>query len=640
MLDRTSRFAEPFRFAVVLLAAALLAGCNQDSGTSGSFNARDSVVAVSPDTPIVVRGTWAAYLADEETTGVDGTDMNRDGDRVDSVATVVDIRGRIETVLNVAAIDLFIVADQVYFTVDEQLDARDWNGDDLLEDIVLLNWSLFVNRVRFVDTVGGGPIHAVASLTRLYYVSDTPANGAESTLRYLRPETPIDPIVVMHESGMPRDPRLLGIDSELLLVYGDETVDGLDLNGDGDMEDGFVLELLDATDPQAEIRNVGLAMAGLNQPIRARRVAPNDWLVGFLVSEEATGNLTGGGFNDPALFEDVWQPPQCEGDEDQDLEDNVLHYLYFLDWSMDPVTNAPVNTGLVGRRTIAIPDSRRPFVATISRESEEGTCDLNDDGDISDAVVRWVEAEGPSRPFTDSDQLLAVANVAGGARSLGEVDFALFAAVSESAQGEDIDGDGVRESELLGWINIGLRDEAEWILDHNESPDETFFLGIDWLAENGDRDRVLTVASEAVAGGRLNLGDDDLLDSIPIWAFIDDSEADLDLPGESLAVEQRNAGIVTAEGSVFFRGNEGDDNTDWNGDGDERDSVLFSATIEEGGSTRFISTLNRIERPAVETGPRAAGIVGGVFITNEAMAEEDLNRDGDRNDWVVRFFNI
>ena len=99
MLDRTSRFAEPFRFAVVLLAAALLAGCNQDSGTSGSFNARDSVVAVSPDTPIVVRGTWAAYLADEETTGVDGTDMNRDGDRVDSVATVVDIRGRIETVV-------------------------------------------------------------------------------------------------------------------------------------------------------------------------------------------------------------------------------------------------------------------------------------------------------------------------------------------------------------------------------------------------------------------------------------------------------------------------------------------------------------------------------------------------------------
>jgi len=622
-----------------LLAALSLAACTSSSdGDDGDFQSKSVRTSVPPGTPLVVRGEWAVYLADEATTGDRGTDFNEDGDFIDSIAVALDLRRKEETVLDVAALDVLLVSDQVYVVVDEVRDSRDWNEDGDTTDVVLLHWSRDMRRIGFVDQLGPGPVRAVASSVRLYYTVRRASMGAETNLRYLRADDPRQPVPVLNETDDPRRVRLCGIEEELLVVFQDEEVEGTDLNGDGTDDDSFVVGLVDTTDPSAVLRNVGLAVEGFDTPYRARNTSIGDWVFAILVSERAHGDLTGGGFNDPIEFSPSWLPPQCIGDEDDDLDDHVLHYLFFRDFVQDPVANAPVNTGLVGTDRIVITDTDPPFVATISREADEGTCDLNGDGDLLDSIARWVEATTPVLPFTNENELLAVADLPGGGNGLGTLEFALFMAMSEEDQAEDIDGDGEMDSELVAWLDPERGNSAFWILDQDEGPEEVY-VGTDWIGESADRLWLLTSLQEAVLGVPVNTGDTDTKDSVPAFGVFDEEEDDIDFLGENIAVARGNAGIVIAGGFAFYRVDEEDDDRDWNRDGDENDMVLFRTNLENGSSD-LMGTLNNLDRPAIAVSPAEVGVFGGAFLANEAMAREDLNRDGDTNDWAVQFFRF
>ena len=126
---------------------------------------------------------------------------------------------------------------------------------------------------------------------------------------------------------------------------------------------------------------------------------------------------------------------------------------------------------------------------------------------------------------------------------------------------------------------------------------------------------------------------------MPTWAFIDSSGADLDFPGENVAVQRGNAGMQIAQEFAFYRVDERDDNRDWNDDGDRGDLVLFRTNINTGAS-RFLGTSSDVIGPALEVGDDARGIVGGVQIADESMARRDFNDDGDENDFVVRFLKF
>ena len=115
----------------------------------------------------------------------------------------------------------------------------------------------------------------------------------------------------------PLSPRILGKDEGLLCLGLDETVEGRDLNGDGDATDTNVLALMDGTVTTGHVHSTGLAMPAGTPVFRARRTSTSshDWQVGFLVSEAAQDATN---LNNPALFSGTWKPSQCVGDEDAD----------------------------------------------------------------------------------------------------------------------------------------------------------------------------------------------------------------------------------------------------------------------------------------------------------------------------------
>jgi hypothetical protein len=619
----------------VSIAAACLPGCS-DTTDDEDFEAASTDYAVAADTPLRVWQRWIVYLADEATTGPGGTDLNGDGDRVDSIATATNLSSRRDFMLEVSAEDIYLLEEEVYVVTDESRDGRDWSGDGDPDDVVLLHWSEASAGLVFVDRIDtGAATGALVAGQRFLYASGTPSTGPETTLRYLEATDPLAPKAIPSGDGLPRDATLLGADGGLVFAALDETIEGTDLNGDDDSTDAVIVALLDATAPLPVLLSTGLAAADAAVPIRAWTLPDGDRAAAFLVSEASHGDLTGGGFNDPRLFDPDWQPPQCAGSEDSDLEDEVLHFLLFDAWSADPISYPPVNTGLAGRDRIV---ARERYLATISPEDDEGGCDLNEDGDSADRIVRWVEASDPPRPFTQGSQLFAVADTAGGTRGLAELDEAFVIVADESAQGVDLDGDGERNRHLVGWIDPADGPGAAWVFDHGDGPGGRR-AATDWMTETLERDRLPMTFLEEVKGVSLNTGDDDALDSVPKWAAFDASGGDLDFPGESVAARAENAGMVISGNVAFFRVDEHDDNRDWNDDGDKTDQALLRTEIDTGDG-RYIGILNDLDRPAVVLRTGDSRVVGAAFIADEAMARKDFDDDGDKSDLVVRYFEF
>jgi len=631
------QFTAPSTLLFVALALCVtFAGCATNDSDS-NLSTKSTKQSVASQTPLRVWGRMIAYLADEATTGPGGTDFNGDGDVLDSIATVVNIKGKKNYVLGVAARGIHLLDREVYVVANESEDGRDWNGDADQDDRVLLHWSEETEAVAFVDTVDATvPIAAAASDERFYYVAQTSAVAAETTLRAIEETAPLLPVPVPSPDGTPYSPEILKVDEGLLFAGLDEGKEGMDLNGDGDMTDTRILALLDTTVPGANLLPTGLAAPDGLIPLRASAQGTGDWLVAFLVSEAAHGDLTGGGFNDPANFGPAWQPIQCIGHADADLEDDVVHFLRFQAWAADPAANPPVNTGLVGTSRIAI---RGDYVATISAEVAEGGCDLNSDGDAVDEIVRWVEAVAPILPYTSPAQLYAnQTSLPGGVSGLVELENSFVMAITEAGQNKDLDGDGDKDHVLVAWLDPRDGIGAFWRIDQVDGPG-VGFVGTDWMNETPKRNYVLTTLQEEVAGGPINTGDNDILDSVPTWGEFDNDEEDIDFPGETVAVEAGNAGIAIAGKYAFYRVDEAADNRDWNNDGDKGDMVLIRTNLDSLNGS-YIAVLDSLPRPAVVAQTGTSSVVGGAFIANEAMAGKDFNDDGDKNDRVVRYFEL
>jgi hypothetical protein len=484
----------------------------------------------------------------------------------------------------------------------------------------------------------------IAQGTNLFYSSARiPTVAGDSSLETIAASTPLThtPVPTRDTIG-PLSPRILGKDEGLLFLALDETGEGRDLNNDGDLTDTAVVALLDATTPGGVIRSTELAVPGDASPFRARRTAPDahDWQVGFLVSEAAQGASN---LNDPALFSAAWKAAQCTGFEDNDALDDVLHFLFFAAWDANPAASPPVNTGLVGeRRIVIVENASGPFVGVVSPESSEGTCDLNQDGDRLDHLFRWTAMSTPVLPFNSSANLHALVDPPGGTHGAAELSGRFVILVSESEDNRDINGDGLKTFDLLGWASPSAS-PAPWDFTHGAT--NSTFVGATWMREQPDSSRLNVAFPENVGGVNLNAhnpplpGEDtDLLDSVPTFATFAGSPAFLTFPGVAIAVDHANAGQVIAGNIGFYRVSEVEDSRDWNGDGDELDTILFGTSLTSGISA-FVGDLNTIAgRSAIEVDPEESPAFHAAFVADERMQNVDLNGDGDALDLVATWF--
>ncbi len=633
-----------------------LSGCggggdDDDEAPFTVFTTHESSAAT---TRVVFSGTNFAFLASEATKGAGGTDLNGDGDMIDSGVILVDVTSKAETNLGVAADEIAWVQGHLYVVVDESEDVQDWDGDGDTgaDDLSLLHWTTGMADPVFVAALEGvGPAVIVAASDRLFFVEQpTAAPGIGLTslqqIEIAAPELPL-PLSTSSDAANGLQPRLLGIDEGLVFAYASELVDGVDLNGDLDLTDGFVLLLIDGTIANPIVDLTGLGLRDEDTAFRANARAAGDWLVAVLVNEAAhsgTNPPPGGvftGFNDPDLFDSTWQPPQCSSHQDTDIDDDVLFWIDYADWRTDPVGSPPQNTGLVGTtRVIALEN----HVATVSLESDDDGCDLNEDGDDGDRVVRWVETSIPVLPAVDSAvDILALADeddIPGGTAGLAELAGRMVILADEQADGSDLDLSD-DDNRLLGWRDPDS--STSWTFNHGTIVSGAFvdfFGGASWMAESPDRTRLLAAVPEDVEDVNLNtLGTDtDTNDSVPTF-LVFNAAPRLVFPFVRFAAEADDAGMVLAAGLGFYRISESADSKDWNGDGDLSDHVLFRTALDTG-TTSYMGVASNVSRPVVDLDPATGAPAGAGLVSSESSAGSDINGDGDSSDFVVRWFKF
>ncbi len=627
--------------ARTLLGSLLLlsmASCGSGGSEDTTFVVRTSKLSVAGTTPLNLSGRNLFFLCSEATTGSGGTDFNGDGDKIDAIGVAVDTVTNTETRLNVAALDGAWAGSELYLTVSEAGDGRDWSvpadGDET--DIVLLHFSRTTNALTYIDELDSSSLpQAIGIGTQLFYTSSTLHSGpGMSNLFRIAAAAPTTTAMVDTTDAVAElKVELLAQDEGLIFLGMDEAENGRSLNGDADSTDTAVLALLNGTLANGVIRNAERALSDDSGPFRARKTASNDWQVGFLVSEAQQGNTN---LNAPGSFAPNWQPVQCVSHADTDTADAVLHYLRFADWNANPVTDPVRNTGLVGDDRIAIANN---FIATISKEADEGGCDLNQDGDAFDEVVRWTQIvpdNDPILPITLATNIRALFNCPGGTHGLAELDGRLVISVSESDDDTDIDGDGDTDKNLIGWL-LPANSATPWDFTHGTGNNS--FAGATWMAENRERTRLCMAYQESVNNEQINSSDTDTTDSMPTFADMASSTT-MVFPGVAIAVRADNAGIGLGKSVGFYRVSEAADNRDWNGDGDKTDYILFSTGITDGVS-RNLGILNNIARQAAQFDVEAPS--GLAYIVDESMAGPtgaDLNGDGDTLDLVVRFLHF
>jgi len=646
MRTRPPASARALACLALLLATT---GCSLGGDDDGSaFLVKNTAHATTTQPPTVADG-WIVYLASEFADGA--TDLNGDGDAVDAVACLFNVKAGTDTVLGVAAVAHAVLGNNIYLVVDEAADGRDWNQDADQLDYVLVHqfWNEALPLDPLDDTLdtlvdAPLPVPLLRAGNRLYYGSATagPAVG-ETGLRYVDLQNPTTPTSVFDVDGRQVLIRLVAEQAGLLFLAADETIAGLVLNDDGDASDPHVLALLDTTDPDAMLKIAELALPDVVVPVGAAFTAANDWTVAFLVSELQQG----ADLNDPTLFPPGWVAEHCGAVADGDQQDLVLHHLDYAAWFNGSA--APVNTGLAGvARALAFEGA----VATLADEQDSG-CDLNDDGDLVDFVPRWIATTPGALPAGSHAQMLAVRTVPGGAWGLSWNSNKLVAVLSEELSGRDLDT-SAQDHDLVAWLDPEEGTAATWRIAHQSSTIGTGisglkFVGSDWLAEKPRQGRLGLSFEESTAGdvlglpnftlnnclaGDLVVKDSDGLDSLPVWSDFEGEKLDFDGIGYALATN--NAGIVVVGGQVFFRGNENNDNRSYNDDADMADDILFRNPVASGCTAVAMSTATALDEPVVYSD--GLGLVA--FHCDEAQAGVDYNGDGDQLDFVLRGFRF
>lgn len=618
-----------------LLAAALLplaaCGGSSDGNSSGNPTLTVNISPLSVAAGVESRfdGNWAAFIADEATSGAGGSMLNTDADVLDSVVQVVNLTTGVETNTEVAALDFEILGDTLYLAVDEALDGVDWDTDGTPDERVLVAYDLtamtggvYLTLLR--DDTGDDLVRSGDWLFISRGEGAVMANTSSVWGIHASMPNTLHQVMTNDATGG-LIPNLLGADEGLVFLSLDETREGRILNGDSDMTDQHVLALLDGRGAvvmggyEFPLRNAGRAMPSGTSARRALSTGTHDWQVGFVVDETGQGPSN---LNNPAsaaaMLSASWKPTHCIGEEDTDTLDQVLQLISFRAWDDDPVTNPPFNTGLIATdRIVMLPG----WVGVISDEGQQGTCDLNLDGDLDDDVFRWTAFSTPVLPPGTLNNYYAVARLAGGIEGVGELGNAFVIAVDEAADRRDLNDDGFQDLDVLIWLNPATG--VTWTNDHGTSI--ASYAAASWMGPSSDNSRLGVAYDELSNGIDLN-NDGDQLDSVATFAQFTGSPQRLAFPGYAAAVQKLNAGITFQNGWGFFRVSEAEDTRDWNGDGTADDFVMLRARLADGLS-QYIVELNAIPgRAAVEPGS-ITGASGGTFVIDEAMAG-DINADG------------
>ncbi len=622
-----SRPARAARIAPLFLLLAACGGSDDDSGENNQLTVRISTLSVAGGVPSDFGGVWAAFLADEATSGAGGMDLNGDGDVIDSVAQQLNLQTGVEANVGVAARDFRWLGDRLYLVVDEAADGVDWDGDTMMDDRVLLEHDPTSMAVpTYLATL---PMDTGADILRtdewIFVRQRDPAVMANTSWVWgLHESLPTTLHQVMtNDAAGGLQPRLLAAHDDLVFLELDETVEGRDLNGDADSTDTSVLALLDGRGMvvmggyELPLRNTSRAMPA-NAVVAALSTGMHDWQVGFPVDETGQGAVN---LNNPlsgaAMLPGSWEPTQCTGFTDNDTVDQVLSVIAFRAWDDDPVTNPPVNTGLVTTdRIVMVPG----YVGVISDESDHGTCDLNGDGDTDDEVFRWTSVTQPILPPSAVSSMFAVSRLSGGLQGVGTLDDAFVMAVSEADDRRDLNDDGFQDLSVVQWLDPSAG--VTWTNDHGAS--QPSYAAASWMGPSSDGTRLGVAYDELSNGVDLN-NDGDQLDSMPTFAQFTGAPVRMAFPGYTAAVQKTNAGIVFQNGWAFYRISEAEDDRDWNGDGASNEFVMLRSRIADGLS-QFIVTLNSLPIPAVRP-DLITGAAGGVFLVDEMMAG-DVNGDG------------
>ncbi len=656
-----------------LFGALLLVACGSNSNNSSSFLVQSAALRTSAANEPVVTGRWMVFFAEENPgTGTGSQNLNTDGDDSDQVAVAVDLSSAVNYPLGVAVRSVAgvvenaiqIVGDQIYLVVDEAQDGIDWDGNPGSDDLVLLHWRLGSNEVpngagfmnaegvSFVDLldVAALPRPAIAAGNRLIYSSPTPpVNPGETSLVALEAAAPLTGVALDSDAAVPLQPKILAVDpTGILLLTLDEGTFVEDYNGDTDMDDERVLAFYDLRDPAtALVRNVGQALPE-GDGIWNASLSNEDVLLSFLVSEDGQ-NATN--LNDPALFPTLTQCAMA----DADATDNVLAYIYVEDFVLG---NSGVrNTGLVGRDPLMVAAGNDRilnsdgFIAVLSDESA-ANCDLNDDGDSLDTVLRWTAAPADPmlaiEPVVDEALLLASAiALPGESKGVAVLDGNWVLIVDEAAENDDIDGDGNPldgmmmpiTHQLVGWLDPRMGAAASWTFAHDPGLGQ-IYVGAGWMAKESREGRLAFAFQEELAGISLNsscdslsMADGDTDDELASWMRF--SSGRMIFPGVGFALEPSNPGIVIEGVHAFFRVSEMMEDVDYNQDGDKADAILARNPLFTCAPT-LMSTANSVDGLVIFTD----GLQGGAFFASEVMDGKDINGDGMVGDLVVRYFRF
>ncbi|MGK0218652.1 MAG: hypothetical protein ACI9HE_002146 [Planctomycetota bacterium] len=642
--------------ASLLLSTFLFTGCEEgdDEGTGAQiFVIHTTSPAVSAGTPLEVSRNQMAFLGSEINTGSGGTNWNVDNGDVDKADNIVfmgnmdtDVVRNLKTAVDPAVATSRVIAfvnGTLFIAVSEVADTRMWNADmDMTDRVLCYVQPGDTEPTYLADLDPGANTPFVATANQLVFQTLDAAPGSGRTNLYRTevatlgalPSTPsqVGTAFSTDVGNNGLECHLSGVSGNLISMTLDETVEG-ELNDDGEALDLYALCLLDGADNAALVAVTEITVRSASDPVRATFTG-GDYLVGFLADEVSMGvNL-----NDPALLGGSWQPTQCTGLDDIDELDRVLHWLRLDDFMADPVTFPVVNTGLVSAGSVFVLGDN--WVGTVSREGDEGTgtgCDLNADANFDDLVFRWIQAQPGMVPPGDSNLLHSIeSSLPGGSGGIIELDGDVWvAAVDESADGRDLNGDMVQDRTLIGLLNPAV--SAPFNFDMGSS----VFVEPSWMApDQRTPSRFLMALTERSLGIDSN-NDGDMSDSIPTFPF-EAAARELDFPGVSVALSANNAGIITAGGYGFYRASESSHEIDYNNDNDMLDLVLMRIRLSGGEAPRYMGLSSPLNQPVVQPGTEinARGIVWIAFEPQQGPSGGDLNGDGDSNDYVVRYTKL
>jgi hypothetical protein len=642
-MRNSSPFLSPLA-VLTFVSCLVLSGCSgsEDDDVTNEFVVHNSKFAMAPSSALSTNGALLFFPASEAASG--NQDLNNDGNSGDDdVAIVVNMPGNTETNLGLASTQAVWVGNDLYLVVDEVLDGRDHGGTTAISELVLMHWNSAQGTPMFVATLDRRSTLGMVSVgeTLFFASDDAPGIATESSLYAIDaafPHTPRNVFTQNATNGL--RPRLIGEQDGLVLLTLSETYDNAELNGDGNIDDAFILALLDGTGVveasgyNLNLRSTELAIESASAPMRAKSTGAHDWLLGFLVDEadqEVNLNTFGGGG-----LPSSWEPNPSNPCNDTDQTDTVLHAIRFAVWDADTMNNPPVNTGLAGNSRVLIAGDA---LATLCSEADENDCILNSDGDDTDVMLRWIRIDGIMPPLSsggpnvgDGQMLALQTGLPGSAMSVAELSGAFVIQCSELKDGRDHDGNSSTDRNLIAWLDP--QDGAPvWRFNHGTGV--PFFATATWMAEQPGQTRVGLAFAESSNTTDLN-DDGDMQDSMPTWAAL--SGGRMTFLGRFLAADKDNAGITLANGFGFFRFSEPEHNSDSNGNGNNTDILLVRVDFASGLATNM-GILNTLQRAGIETDEDGSG-GGGVLLFQENLIGTNLNGDGDTSDYVPRFFQL